>query len=128
MKVNTNYFDRNYVSVNPSRRSIEAAELIDKNNPIYRKIFDQEKLPSFYTLDLSFGKSIRLHNLWDKMAYQTALSINIGINNVLNNQNIKSGGYEQLRYDFSNNNPDKFPTKYTYAMGRTFFANISLKF
>ncbi len=128
MKVNTNYFDRNYVSVNPSRRSIEAAELIDKNNPIYRKIFDQEKLPSFYTLDLSFGKSIRLHNLWDKMAYQTALSINIGINNVLNNQNIKLGGYEQLRYDFSNNNPDKFPTKYTYAMGRTFFANISLKF
>lgn len=128
MKVNTNYFDRNYVSVNPSRRSIEAAELIDKNNPIYRKIFDQEKLPSFYTLDLSFGKSIRLHNLWDKMAYQTALSINIGINNVLNNQNIKLGGYEQLRYDFSNNNPDKFPTKYTNAMGRTFFANISLKF
>jgi hypothetical protein len=128
MKVNTNYFDRNYVSVNPSRRSIEAAELIDKNNPIYRRIFDQEKLPSFYTLDLSFGKSIRLHNLWDKMAYQTALSINIGINNVLNNQNIKLGGYEQLRYDFSNNNPDKFPTKYTYAMGRTFFANISLKF
>lgn len=128
MKVNTNYFDRNYVSVNPSRRSIEAAELIDKNNPIYRKIFDQEKLPSFYTLDLSFGKSIRLHNYWDKIAYQTALSINIGINNVLNNQNIKSGGYEQLRYDFSNNNPDKFPTKYTYAMGRTFFANISLKF
>jgi hypothetical protein len=128
MKINTNYFDRNYVSVNPSRRSIEAAELIDKNNPTYSKIFDQEKLPSFYTLDLSFGKSIRLHNVWDKIAYTTAVSINIGINNLLNNQNIKSGGYEQLRYDFTNNNPDKFPTKYTYAMGRTFFANISLKF
>lgn len=127
-KMNANYFDRNYVSVNPSRRSVEAAELLDKNNPVYAKIFDQEKLPSFYTLDMSFGKSIRLHNLWDKIGYKTSVYLNIGINNVLNNRSIKSNGYEQLRFDFSNNNPDKFPTKYTYAMGRTFFANISLKF
>lgn len=128
LKMNANYFDRNFVSVNPSRRSIEAAELIDRNNPVYAKIFDQEKLPSFYTLDLSFGKSIRLHHLWDKIGYKTALNFNLGISNVLNNRGIKSGGYEQLRYDFTNNNPDKFPTKYTYAMGRTFFANLSLKF
>lgn len=127
-KMNANYFDRNYVSVNPSRRSVEAAELLGKNNPVYAKIFDQEKLPSFYSIDMSFGKSIRLHNLWDKIGYKTSVYLNIGINNVLNNRSIKSGGYEQLRYDFTNNNPDKFPTKYTYAMGRTFFANISLKF
>jgi hypothetical protein len=51
----------------------------------------------------------------------------LSINNLLNNQNIISGGYEQLRFDAETKNPDKFPPKYFYAMGLQFSANISLR-
>lgn len=128
MKLNGNYLDRNYVSVNPSRRSLEAAELITKDDPLYAKIFDQERLPAAFTMDVSGGKSIRLNKISKKIGYGTTLYLNIGISNILNERDIKSNGFEQLRYDFTNNNPDKFPTKYIYGYGRTFFANLSLKF
>lgn len=129
IKVNANYFDRNYISVNPARRSIEAAELVEPNSSLFHKIFNQEKLAAFYTIDISGGKSIRLRKQLSKQTKSPiSLYLNIGISNLLNNQNIKSMGYEQLRYDFSNNNPDKFPSKYTYNMGLTYFANLTIKF
>ena len=32
--------------------------------------------------------------------------------------------FEQLRFDFTDNNVSKFPAKYGYAFGRTYFLNI----
>lgn len=127
VKVNANYLDRNYVAVNPSRRSVEAAELIEKGDPLFAKIFDQEKLAPVFTIDFSGGKSIRLSKISKKLGMGTTLYLNVGISNLLN-QRYKSIGFEQLRYDYTNNNPDKFPTKYIYGFGRSFFANLSLKF
>jgi hypothetical protein len=128
VKISGNYFDRNYIAVNPARRSVEAAELMSPNDPLFSKIFDQEKLPSFYTIDITGGKSIRLSKYFKNIKNGTTLYLNIGVNNLLNNQNIKLMGYEQLRYDFVNNNPYKFPNKYVFGMGATFFANLSIKF
>ncbi|MES2479497.1 MAG: TonB-dependent receptor [Bacteroidota bacterium] len=128
IKINANYFDRNYVAVNPARRSVEAAELIQHTDSLFGRIFNQEQLAAFFTLDISGGKSIKLYKLSDKFSYKTSLYINFSINNLLNNQSIKSSGFEQLRYDFTHNNPDKFPRKYVYAPGRTFLINLSLKF
>jgi hypothetical protein len=56
------------------------------------------------------------------------LNINASMTNVLNNQNIQSGGYEQNRFDFVNQDINKFPPKYYYYYGRTFFINISLRY
>ena len=53
--------------------------------------------------------------------------LNLGVSNVLNNQDLVTGGFEQLRYDFADKNVNKFPTRYTYAFGTTFFANIVLR-
>jgi hypothetical protein len=128
VKVNGNYFDRNFVSINPDRRSVEAAEFVNPSSPLFAKIFNQEKLPSFYTFDFSGGKSWRLKNAFKNLGYGTMLYLNFGVSNVLNNRKIISSGFEQLRYDFTNNDPDKFPNKYVYGLGRTFFANLSLKF
>ncbi len=128
VKINWSYYDRNFISINPNRRSNEAAEMVDRQSARYTQIFGQEKLPSFYSVDLSAGKSWKLYKLHSKISYKTSLYFNIGINNLLNQRNIILSGQEQLRYDFSNNNPDKFPNRYLYAMGRNFFANISLKF
>lgn len=128
LKLNANFFDRNFISVNPSRRTTEAAEFVSSSDSLYHKIYDQEKLPSFFTIDLSGGKSFRLHKIIPKVGYSTMVYLNFGMSNLLNNRNIISSGFEQLRYDFTNNNPDKFPNKYVFGLGRTFFVNLSFKF
>jgi len=56
------------------------------------------------------------------------LFLNASVSNLLNNKDIITGGFEQLRYDFTGGNPDKFPNKYFYGYGRTFFVNVSFKF
>lgn len=121
-----NYFERNYMAVNPARRSTEAAELVPENSPLYDQIFGQEVLPAFYTLDMNAGKSLRLRKWFRTAPGQLNLYLNLGISNLLNTK-MKTGGYEQLRYDFSANNPDKFPSKYFYGYGRTFLLSISLR-
>ena len=54
------------------------------------------------------------------------LRLNLNVNNVLNNTTFKTGGFEQLRYDASN--IDRFPNKYGYMYGRTFFVMLSYLF
>ena len=125
--INFNYFDRNYVDINPDRRSAEAADLIERNTPLYHRIFDQEQLPSAFTIDIAGGKSIMLSRLSKRLPRHTVLYLNAGIGNLLNTHTA-TGGFEQLRYDFTDNNPAKFPTKYFYGQGRNFFINLSLKF
>ena len=55
-------------------------------------------------------------------------ALNISVTNLLNNVNYKNNGFEQLRYDFTNKDPDTFPTKYSYMQGLNFFVQGSMKF
>jgi hypothetical protein len=50
------------------------------------------------------------------------------VNNILNNTNIVSGGFEQLRFDFAEKNINKFPSKKFYAYGTNFFASVGVRF
>lgn len=90
-------------------------EVIDGYSPT------QEKCKGGFMLDASIGKSIYLPG-------SKRLSINLQIQNVTNNTNMKTGGYEQNRADrsydyvFSKNN------FYYYANGINAFLNVSLKF
>jgi hypothetical protein len=127
IKANANCADRNYVAINPGRRSIAAAELIDRASPEFAAIFNQEKLPTVINIQLVGGKSIRLHKIFPQMKYTTTMYVSAGINNLLPQRADKLMGYEQLRYDFVNNNPNKFPNKYVYGTGTTFFIQASLK-
>jgi hypothetical protein len=54
--------------------------------------------------------------------------LNAGISNLLNNKDIISGGYEQLRFDFDTHDPDKFPPKYYYAYGINYFLSAGVRF
>jgi len=58
----------------------------------------QEKLPAAFTIDVSASKSFSVNHWYRKLHHSTQLYISLGISNLLNNQNIKTGGYEQLRY------------------------------
>jgi hypothetical protein len=95
---------------------------------------EQEKFDGGFMLDLSIGRYIRL-------AKGRSLSVNLSLSNVLNNCDMRTGGYEQNRddnyykesggqyskgeakaYKFSRN------SKYYYANAFNFFLNIGYKF
>lgn len=128
--INFNYLMRNFVDINPDRRTIEAVST--NNNPVYQQqfvqpgsqqwqnILSQEELPHIFTIDIFAGKSFRI-KVGEKTSF---IYINVGVNNILNNRNILTGGFEQLRYDFEGNDPSTFPTKYNYGLGINYFASI----
>jgi hypothetical protein len=126
--LNFNYFARNYMDINPDRRTVEATDLLTPGTPAYNNILDQEKVASAFTIDLSFYKSWLLNKIVKAAPRGSILAFNVGINNLLDKKDIITGGFEQLRYDFSGNNPDKFPRKYFYGYGRSYFINLSVRF
>ena len=88
-----------------------------------------------FLVDVSVGKLIYLKN-------RQSISINLTVNNLLNNTHFKTGGYQQARLSrqtkqgLTNDkivsvispNAWKFPAKYYYAWGTNFYLNIQYKF
>ena len=72
-------------------------------------------------VDASIGKSIRLDN-------GNLININLQVNNLLNNLKMKTGGYEQGRFDYVNYNVDKYPPYYYYAQGLNAFLMVAYRF
>lgn len=130
--INFNYFDRNYVQINPNRRTQEAIGTLPVNSMQMQEILTQEKLPAAFTIDLHGGKSFQLSRMSDfvkkNTGTNTVLYINAGISNLLNNRDVIVRGSEQFRYDFTYKNPDKFANVYQYGYGINFYLNITLKF
>ncbi len=121
VNLNLNYFDDIYLSFNPERRTQVAIENLGPGDPRIPDITRQEKLSGGYTLDASVGKSFRIMRKY-------FLQINLSVNNLLNNKNISTGGYEQLRFDFEEKNVDKFPPRYFYMIGTNYFLNVAVRF
>jgi hypothetical protein len=82
-------------------------------------------------VDVSIGKLIYLKN-------RQSISINLTVNNLLNNTHFKTGGYQQARLPRQSKqnseqsvitpNAWKFPSKYYYAWGTNFYLNLQYKF
>ena len=98
-------------------------ESLTSSNPLHR-----------FLVDVSVGKLIYLKD-------RQSISINLTVNNLLNNTHFKTGGYQQARLprqtrqgvdDNKNSvispNAWKFPSKYYYAWGTNFYLNIQYKF
>ena len=116
---NFNYFADIYLSPNPDRRTAEALENYYLGDPQVEKIIAQEKLDNGYNINVYAGKSYRFKN-------RSIIRFNLMVNNILDNQDFKTGGFEQLRYDVTN--IDKFPPKYGYMYGRSYFIMLSYLF
>lgn len=124
--VNFNYMDRNYIDVNPSRRTTEAVGLL--SDGIEKSaILAQEQLPAVFTMDVFAGMSIKVNKYIKAASKKSFVYLNAGVNNILNNQSI-NGGFEQLRFDYSTQDANRYPNKYFYGYGTNFFVNISYKF
>ena len=128
-----NYFDQSYLSYNPLRRTWDALKFEAPGSVGYNEIFDQTKFDANYTVDFFGGYSLKLKKDFEINHKPTFLVFNAGVNNILNNKDIVTGGYEQLRYDAQTGvgDPilaDKFPARYYYAYGLNFFASVTLRF
>jgi hypothetical protein len=115
--ISWNYYDEAYLTMFPGRRTTEAVAGMDINSPLWNETLDQEKLPDNFTFDLFVGKSWKIDKYY--------ISVNLSVNNLLNNKDIISNGYEQYR--FTSADVDKFPPKYYYMYGRQYFLNISFR-
>jgi hypothetical protein len=116
-----NYVGKTYLSFNPERRTELAAVGLLPGDALANDIFDQEQVKGGFTVDASIGKNFRFK-------YKYNLNINVSVSNIFNNKNIVSGGYEQSRFDFVEYNLAKFPSKYYYSFGTTFFVNVGFRF
>ena len=59
---------------------------------------------------------------------RASLNFNLSLNNLLNNTNIQTGGYQQGRFDYKNFTTSKYPNKYYYAQGFKMFLNVGVRF
>jgi hypothetical protein len=86
-------------------------------------ISQQEKLNEALVINASIGHVIYLNRT-------ASLNINLNLNNILDNRNIQTGGYQQGRIDTKDyaNTANKFPNKYYYGQGFKLFLNLGLKF
>ncbi|MBK8842908.1 MAG: TonB-dependent receptor [Saprospiraceae bacterium] len=128
LNINANYA-RKSLDMNPYRRTTDIAnpELVEPGSDNWYRLLNQEELDAAFTLDLFGGKSWKIK--------KTYINLTIGVNNVLNNQTIITGGYEQARVDYNltANSGDakvdigKFPPKYFYAYGINYFVSLGVR-
>lgn len=129
-----NFFDRFYTEMAPTHRTERATDQVPYQSQQWNNIIQQERYnkKGQWTLDMSGGYSWRLQSTFKKMngkyARNAYLVINAGISNLTNNTKFIVSGREQLRFDYLEKDANKFPTKYSYAFGINFFANLTFRF
>jgi len=114
-----NYMDDTYLSFSALTRTVNAVKYSDHTTQEYLDLINQDKLPTYYTLDGFVGKSFRFQ-------YKYYLNISLNVSNILNNESIVTGGYEQARLDLSDYN--KFEPKKYYYNGLQYYLNVSFRF
>ncbi|MDD2322572.1 MAG: TonB-dependent receptor plug domain-containing protein [Bacteroidales bacterium] len=116
--VSFNYYAAMYLDANPDRRTEEAVAGYAIDDLRRADLLLQEQLPDGFTLDAFVYKSFKIDQYY--------IGVSLNVSNILNNQELATGGFEQLRYDSTT--PGKFPPKLFYLYGRTFFLNLNLRF
>ena len=152
--ISINYFDKNYMGVSPTRftQGLLSKVIFAETDPQYGLRADGKAATLTYTeeqasvlaaqelltssnwyerfmVDVSVGKLIYLKE-------GKSININVSVNNITNNTNMKTGGYQSGRIPTItnrevvsvSNNVYKYPAKYYYAWGANFFLNIGFKF
>jgi len=114
------YFDHIYIDFAPGKRTAEALQGLELNDPRRDALIHQEKVPSAMLLNANIGKSWRLKSYF--------INLNFQVTNVLDKTDFKTGGFEQARYSITEQTSDKFPPKYFYQFGRTYYLILGLRF
>lgn len=116
---NANYFADIFLSPNPDRRTEEAVEAFITSDPQWNETLDPTKLDNGYSINIFGGKSWRVGG-------GQYLRLMLNVSNVTNNTSFRTGGFEQLRYDPGE--IAKFPPKFGYMYGLTYFGMVTYQF
>lgn len=122
-----NYFNQMWLDINPIRRTVKAVDGVEEKSALWNSILGQQQFKEQYTVDFFAGYSWKLPRKYSGKK-SMFLVFNAGVNNLLNNKDIITGGYEQLRFDTNEKDVNKFPPKYYYAYGLNYFASINFRF
>ena len=109
--LNGNYYDRIYLSYSPCYRyasTLAVSGKVDNEGNII--VPGQAKGHGGFMLDGSIGKSVRLK--------KGSLNFNLMMTNILNNQKIVSGGYEQSRSDYTVKSDGTLSSNRTYQFSQ----------
>lgn len=125
-EVNGVYMADSYVDLSPIRHEAmpNLYKVCETEEELHAKVAEitrQERLKDNFVLNLSIGKLIYLNRT-------ASLNINLNLDNVLNNRNIQTSGYQQGRFDYTNYTTTKYPNKYYYAQGFRAYVNVGVKF
>ena len=120
------YFDEAYLDMNPLYRTQYAVAGPDKyvTQTEIEYMTAQEKFDPCFLVNLSIGKSWYIQR-----TYQLGFSLNA--KNLLNNRNVKTGGYEQTRLVDNTVGKERyyrFDPKYFYMSGVNYMLNIYFRF
>ena len=125
MELNGQWFGDNWIELSPTRHEempglwkfcFSEEEYIARRN----EITYQDKLNDAFVMNLSVGK-----NIYTKFG---SVNFNVSVNNLLNNRNIQTGGYQEGKFDYTDYNVNKFPNKLYYAQGLRVFVNCGIRF
>ena len=144
--INFNFYDKLYLSMNPAYRTDNAVKpfvqvLTSESSSVEQKAWAsgqiktmraEEELGHAYTLAASLGKN------W-YIGRKYTIGFSAEVKNILNNKNIRTGGYEQMRMRKvrgtmpGQSNPSTtyythFDSKYFYMLGTTCFVNVYFRF
>ncbi len=120
--LNANYLDDNFISLSPERHTAEAVDGYALDSYERKHILHQEKLPSAFTMDFFGGKSFIIKRN-PSTNHRTFMYIYVGVNNIFNNTDVFTGGFEQRRLNKENLNV--FGNKYFRAYGTNYFLSLS---
>ena len=126
IEADVEYFARAYLDMNPLYRTDYAVAGLDKRitDEEVQYMTTQEEFDPAFLLNASIGKTWYIQR-----KYQLGVSLNA--KNLLNNKNVKTGGYEQTRIvdnTVSNERFYRFDSKYFYMTGFNYMLNVYFRF
>ena len=124
-EIDAQYFANSYLDMNPLYRTDMAVAGPDKIvTPVEIEYMTaQEKFDPVFLLNASVGKSWYINR-----KYNFGFSLNV--QNITNNRNVKTGGYEQTRLIDSKSMERyyRFDSKYFYMQGINYMLNLYFRF
>ncbi|HNR19240.1 MAG TPA: TonB-dependent receptor [Bacteroidia bacterium] len=128
--LSANYFANSYFDFSPARRTDDALQNIEKDSETWKNLLSQQRTDGQFTLDLSAGWSYKLNNKFKSLKRNTFFLVYLNVNNLLDNTDIITNGYEQGRLDrvgYTERDVDIFAPKFSYAFGRTYMLSFILR-
>lgn len=117
VSMNANYMANMYFDANPYNHTEYGMAHYAEGDIRIEDVLSQDPLKPAFTLDFYGGASRRYKGYY--------FLLNVSVNNILNNKSTVLYGYDQLR--FNANDPDMFPSKYSYMYGTNFFISLTVR-